>query len=79
MINFDHQIRKLNHVYITRWKNELERYVKYDAYKDDYVKVDIAKAQVFNSEEEAIKFADEVEDFGYDKPEIVKVLCKSIA
>jgi 3-isopropylmalate dehydratase small subunit len=66
-------------VFITKWPNELERYVKYDKQKEDYLKVDLDKAQVFNTREEAEKFANEVYDFGYDKPEIVVVEVKPIA
>lgn len=61
------------YVYITKWINEVEKYVKYDAKKDDYLKVIVADAQMFTTKEEADKFAKEVEEFGYDKPEIVRV------
>ena len=69
----------LSNVYITKWVNELERYVKYDKQKEDYLKVDLEKAQVFNTREEAENFANEVYDFGYDKPEIIVVEVKPIA
>jgi hypothetical protein len=72
------RVEKKN-VYITKWVNELERYVRYDKYKEDYLKVDLDKAQIFNTKDEAEKFANEVYDFGYDKPEIVSVEVKPIA
>lgn len=68
-----------SNVFITKWVNELERYVKYDKQKEDYLKVDLEKAQVFNTREEAEKFANDVYDFGYEKPEIILVEVKPIA
>ena len=62
------------HVYITKWTDEIEKYVKYDTKKGTYTKVIVAQAQVFESEHEAAMFAEEVKKSGFDKPEIVKVI-----
>lgn len=61
------------YVYIAKWTNEVEKYVKYDTKKDDYLKVIVANAEIFETIAEAEKFVKEVEEFGYDRPEIIKV------
>ncbi|MCX7747794.1 MAG: hypothetical protein N2645_13040 [Clostridia bacterium] len=66
-------------IYITKWVNDVEKYVKYDGRKDDYIEVKLNEAQSFESKEEAEKFAEMVYDFGYEKPEIVTVEVKTIA
>lgn len=76
---YEHQKLVQKYVYLAKWANELERYVKYDQQKEDFLKVDLGKAQIFHTKQEAEKFAAEVYDFGYDKPEIIEVEVKPIA
>ncbi|MCX7922665.1 MAG: hypothetical protein N3B21_11750 [Clostridia bacterium] len=75
MIHVQNNRAARKHIFITKWPDKLERYVKYDKNKDDYFEVNLADAQKFASKEEAENFAAAVEDFGYDKPEVVTVEC----
>jgi hypothetical protein len=67
------------YIYITKWANETERYVRFDSEKKDFVKVDLGNAQRFHTKEDAENFAEKVRAYGYRRPEIVPVEVKPIA
>ena len=65
---------KNQYVYITKWTNELEKYVLLDEATGRFLKVIVAKAQIFNNHAEAETFAVRVQKAGNDKPEVIKVI-----
>ncbi len=79
MLKIDSSETKKRYEYILRWMNMVEKYVKYDPKKDDYIVVSVMEAQMFKTKEEAEACALTMVENGYEKPEVVEVICKAIA
>jgi len=75
MIKDIHKVNETTN-YVTKWTNDIERYVSYDYEKNDYLEVDINEAKRFHTRQEAEDFCQRVMDFGYERPQIVAVEVK---
>lgn len=76
---YESQKIKRRYVYIVKWLDEVEKYVKYNSAKKIYQKVIIAEADQFDTVEEAGDFVKTMNDLNYENLEIVPVEVKPIA
>ena len=67
------------HIYITKWPDERERYIKYDSSRHAFLHVNLDQAQRFESREDAEDFAETVAASEGSRPQVVPVEIKTIA
>jgi len=79
MLKVDEKQTIRKYEYILKWNGLVEKYVKLNTKKNDYDEVCVLDAQFFKTLEEVEAFIKTMDANGYDKPEIVKVICKAIA
>lgn len=72
-------LSKCNYVYILKWVNEKEKYVRFDSRNNRYKKVIIADAQVFDCEKDAEKFVLVMKKADLEEPEIIAVDVRYVA